>query len=73
MTLRERLKKSGARVRLYSLPGSIRGFCYHDDELNSYIIINADLEHRQQVDTLRHELEHIENEEMYDPDFREYK
>lgn len=73
MTLRERLKKSGARVRLYSLPGSIRGFCYHDDELNSYIIINADLEHQQQVDTLRHELEHIENDEMYDPDFREYK
>lgn len=73
MTLSERLKKSGARVRLYSLPGSVRGFCYHDDDLNSYIIINADLDRGQQIDTLQHELRHIERGDMYNEDFREYK
>lgn len=60
-------------ARLMDLPTSVRGFCYHDDNGEEFIILNSRLTHEQNRKTFDHEMEHIENEEMYDQNYNEYK
>lgn len=60
-------------ARLMDLPTSVRGFCYHDDNGEEFIILNSRLTHEQNRKTFDHEMEHIENEEMYDQNYNEYR
>lgn len=59
-------------VRLMSLPTTIHGFCYHDDDGESYVILNSRDTWEQNLRTLAHEEKHIFNGEMYDPGYDEY-
>ena len=59
-------------VKLMDLPTSVRGYCYHDDDGEEYIILNARLTREANQKSFRHELEHIERGDMYDMDYHEY-
>lgn len=59
-------------ARLVDLPTSVKGFCYHDDDGEPYIILNSRLSYEQNKITYLHERKHIEAGEMYDPDYDEY-
>ena len=72
MRLSERINRAGVLIRIQDLPTAVHGICYHDDDQNPYIIINARMDRRHQMLTLRHELEHIEKGEMNDLAYREY-
>ena len=60
------------QVKLMDLPTSVRGYCYHDDDGEEYIILNARLTREANQKSFRHELEHIERGDMYDMDYHEY-
>jgi hypothetical protein len=60
------------KVRLMDLPTSVRGFCYHDDDGNEYIILNSRHTWEQNRKTWKHEKKHIENGDMYEPTYNEY-
>jgi len=62
-----------AKIRLMDLPTSVRGFCYHDDNGEEYVILNARLTREQNRKTLRHEKKHIARGDMYEPNYIEYK
>lgn len=57
---------------MQDLPVSVRGFCYHDNDGNNYIVINSRMSQEQQRITYQHELGHIHRGEMYDPTYNEY-
>ena len=59
-------------VRLFNLPASVRGFCYHDDDGAPLIVLNARLTREQNRRTYDHELKHIEDDELDDKTYREY-
>ncbi len=54
------------------LPYAVHGTCYHDDDGNAYIVINARMSRSQQEQSWRHEYRHIRSDEMYDPAYHEY-
>lgn len=60
------------RILLVNLPTSVRGFTYHDDDGNPYIVLNARLSREANIKTLDHEKQHIANEDMYNLDYHEY-
>ena len=60
-------------ARLVDLPVSVRGFCFHDDNGDEFIILNSRLTWEQNRDTYLHEQEHIERGEMYDQNYNEYE
>ena len=60
-------------ARLMDLPTSVRGFCYHDDDGEEFIILNSRLTHEQNRKTFDHETKHIKSSEMYDKTYNEYK
>ena len=55
-----------------SLPTTVHGFCYHDDDGESYVILNSRDTWEQNLRTLAHEEKHISNGEMYDLGYDEY-
>jgi hypothetical protein len=57
---------------LVDLPTSVRGFCYHDDDGEEYIVLNSRLTHEQNQLTWIHEQKHIDSGEMYDAAYHEY-
>ena len=59
-------------ARLVDLPTSVRGLCYHDNDGEEYIVLNARLTREQNVRTFRHECRHLERGDMYDPTYDEY-
>lgn len=59
-------------VRLENLPTEIKGFCYHDDDGNDYIILNARLPREMNTDSYYHELTHIQRGDMYNMNYHEY-
>ena len=61
------------KALLVDLPTSVRGLCFHDDEGEEYIVLNARLTHEQNIRTYKHEKEHIRNSEMYNPAYIEYR
>lgn len=61
------------RTILQNLPVSIHGFCFHDDDGQPVVVLNARLSAEKRMKAYRHELEHIERGEMYDPTYIEYK
>jgi Zn-dependent peptidase ImmA (M78 family) len=60
------------KTRLMNLPPSVRGFCYHDDEGNEFIFLNARLTREANRASYGHEIRHIENGDGYNPNYREY-
>jgi len=57
---------------LVDLPTSVRGFCFHDDNGEPYIVLNSRLTREQNEATYFHERLHIDAGEMYDPAYSEY-
>lgn len=60
-------------VKLMNLPTTVRGFCYHDSDGETYVILNARLTREQNRITYDHERRHIARGEVYDPNYTEYK
>lgn len=59
-------------IRLMNLPTSVRGFVYHDDDGELYIVLNSRLSHEQNLSTYVHELKHIRRGDLDDPNYHEY-
>lgn len=60
------------KTRLENLPTFVRGLCYHDDDGNCYIILNARHTHATNKHSYLHEIQHIHRGDMYDMNYREY-
>ena len=58
---------------LVNLPTSVRGFCYHDDDGEAYVVLNARLTRETNRQTWCHEQDHIKRGDMYNVNYREYK
>lgn len=61
------------RTRVMNLPTSVGGFCYHDDDGNYYVILNARMTRERNGESYLHELRHIENGDCYNHDYKEYE
>lgn len=59
-------------IRLADLPTSVRGFVYHDDDGELYIVLNSRLSHEQNLSTFVHELKHIRRGDLDNPNYYEY-
>lgn len=59
-------------IRLADLPTSVRGFVYHDDDGEMYIVLNSRLSHEQNLSTFVHELKHIRRGDLDNPNYHEY-
>ena len=59
-------------VVLKKLTGKTRGFCCLGSDYEPIIVINDQLSPEQKLKTYRHELQHIQNGDMFDPTYREY-
>ena len=57
---------------LIDLPTSVRGFCYHDDDGEPVIVLNARLTREQNRETFDHERDHIDRGDMFEPSYTEY-
>lgn len=60
-------------VLLENLPTTVRGFCYHDDDGEEYIVLNARLTREQNLRTYDHEKAHIDRGDMFNEDYHEYE
>ena len=60
------------RTILQDLPVSVHGFCFHDDDGQPVVVLNARLSAEKRMKAYRHELEHIERGEMFNEDYHEY-
>ena len=58
---------------LDNLPTSVKGFCFHDNDGEAFIVLNARLTREQNLRTYDHEKEHIKRGDMYDVTYNEYK
>ena len=61
------------KALLVDLPTSVRGFCYHDNDGEAFIVLNARLTREQNKKTYDHEQDHILHGDMYEPTYNEYK
>jgi hypothetical protein len=57
---------------LDNLPTSVRGFCFHDNDGEAFIVLNARHTWEQNRRTYDHEKRHIDRGEMYEPTYNEY-
>jgi hypothetical protein len=57
---------------LDNLPTSVRGFCFHDNDGEAFIVLNARHTREQNRRTYDHEKRHIDRGEMYEPTYNEY-
>lgn len=58
---------------LDNLPTTVKGFCYHDNDGEVFIVVNARHTREQNCKTYDHENKHIENGELYDQTYHEYE
>ena len=61
------------RVILAALPTSVRGFVFHDSDLTPVIVLNEHLTREQNLETLKHELRHLQRGDLTNPDYHEYE
>ena len=59
-------------AQLVDLPTSVRGFCYHDDDGEEFVILNSRLTREQNMTTYDHERKHLVRGDMYEPTYDEY-
>jgi hypothetical protein len=57
---------------LDNLPTSVKGFCFHDNDGEAFIVLNARLTWEQNRRTYDHEKRHIDRGDMYDATYNEY-
>ena len=57
---------------LVDLPTSVRGLCYHDDNGEEFVILNARLTREQNLKTYDHAQTQIERGALYEPTYNEY-
>jgi hypothetical protein len=57
---------------LDNLPTSVRGFCFHDNDGEAFIVLNARHTWEQNRRTYDHEKRHIDSGDMYEPTYNEY-
>lgn len=60
------------QAQLLDLPTTVRGFCYHDNEGEEFIVLNSRLTREANRKTYDHEQKHIERGELYEPTYLEY-
>lgn len=60
------------RLTLSNLPTSVRGYVYLEEDGVPRIVLNANLTREQNLLTLKHEVEHIERGDVFDPTYNEY-
>ena len=65
--------KEDIRVRLMDLPTTIRGYCYHDDDGEEFVVLNSRLPWEANKETWIHELRHIRRGDLWNITYREYK
>ena len=58
---------------LDNLPTSVKGFCFHDNDGEAFIVLNARLTWEQNLRTYDHEKEHIKRGDMFNEDYHEYE
>ena len=59
-------------AKLMDLPTTVRGFCYYDNDGETYVILNARLSREQNRKTWKHEQDHIAAGDLWDPGYHEY-
>ena len=59
-------------AQLVDLPTSVRGFCYHDNDGEEFVILNSRLTREQNMTTYDHERKHLIRGDMYKPNYNEY-
>lgn len=57
---------------LDDLPTSVKGFCYHDNDGEAFIVVNARHTREQNRRTYDHEKCHIDRGDMFNEDYHEY-
>lgn len=57
---------------LDDLPTSVRGFCFHDNDGEAFIVLNARHTREANRKTYDHEKNHIDRGEMFNEDYHEY-
>ena len=60
-------------ARLENLPTTVRGFCYHDDDGEAFIVLNARLTREMNQRTWLHERRHIRRGDLDNVTYREYE
>ena len=59
-------------ARLMNLPTSVKGICFHDNDGEAYVILNARLTREQNRTTYDHEQDHITRGDLWDTNYNEY-
>ena len=59
-------------AQMMDLPTSVRGFCYHDDDGEEFVVLNSRLTREQNRRTYKHERGHIARGDMFEPSYNEY-
>lgn len=60
-------------ARLMNLPLSVKGFCYHDDDGEVFVVLNARWPREQNRKTYDHETGHIARGEVFNENYHEYE
>jgi hypothetical protein len=59
-------------AKLMALPLTVKGFVYHDDNGEDFIILNSRLSWEQNAATFEHEQDHILRGDLLNEDYDEY-
>jgi len=65
--------KDKRHARLMDLPTTVRGYCFHDDNGEEFVVLNSRLTHEMNQHTYDHEQEHIRRGDLWDMNYIEYK
>lgn len=58
---------------LQDLPTTVRGYCYHDDDGEEFVVLNSRLTWEMNRKTWIHERRHIRRGDLCNMTFREYE
>ena len=59
-------------AKLMDLPTTVRGFICLGSDYEPIIVINSRMSREQQLETYRHEQNHLKRGDMYNEDYHEY-
>ena len=60
-------------ARLMNLPTTVRGYCFHDDDGEEFVVLNSRLTWEQNVKTYDHEQDHIKKGDLCNKSYIEYE
>jgi len=63
---------SDVPIVLKDLPPDVRGFICLGSDYEPIIVINSRMSREQQLETYRHEQNHLKRGDMYNEDYNEY-